>query len=357
VRVVNDRSLEIALVGTSHRLAGVEHREPLHAMGAAVRAALADRPSDSAIAEGFVLATCHRAEIYLIAHDMAAAEAELAARLHCNRGVGLFAGVPSYRLTGEAAIAHLCRVTAGLDSLILGEAEISGQVRRAAAAARENGSLGVYLDRVVAGALGASGRVRSETHLAEGASSAGAAAVALAGRLAGGLSGRRVLVVGAGDAARLAIARLARDPAIALTIASRSAKHARDAATAFTPDAEVIGLDAVAAALPATDVVMAAVNAASPIVHRDHVQRAIDARDGRPIVFVDISMPRAIDPAVADVDGAVLRTVDDLGDVVAEVAARRRREVPGAEAIVRDEAVRTYDRFLSRARRQRAAVA
>jgi glutamyl-tRNA reductase len=272
VRVVNDRSLEIALVGTSHRLAGVEHREPLHAMGAAVRAALADRPSDSAIAEGFVLATCHRAEIYLIAHDMAAAEAELAARLHCNRGVGLFAGVPSYRLTGEAAIAHLCRVTPGW--IRSSSARPRFPVRFAAPQRppRENGSLGVYLDRVVAGALGASGRVRSETHLAEGASSAGAAAVALAGRLAGGLSGRRVLVVARATRRVWRSARLARDPAIALTIASRSAKHARDAATALTPDAEVIGLDAVAAALPATDVVMAAVNAASPIVHRDHVQ-------------------------------------------------------------------------------------
>jgi len=256
--------------------------------------------------------------------------------------VGPDAIASTYRRVGADAIEHLCRVACGLDSMIVGEAEIAGQIRRAAAAARQAGTLGVFLERVLAGALRASGRARSETRIAQGALSAATAAVSIAEHALGPLDDRTVLVIGAGEAGRQALARFTRRRTGRLIVASRSLHHARDAAA--RSGAEVADIHQLAPILAEADAVVAAMRGDAYVVSAE----ALPERAGRPLLAVDLSVPRALDPAIAALPGVTLRTVDDLGEVVRESVARRRREIPKVERIAHEEAVRAYAQFQRR---------
>ena len=258
-----------------------------------------------------------------------------------------------YAHAGRSALLHLARVAAGLDSLIVGEAEISGQIRRAVAAGRGAGLVGPVLERVTSGVLRASGRARSETRIGQGTISAATAAVSLLEREWGSLEGRSVLVVGAGEAGRQTLGRLRKRRASRLLVASRSAHHAVQAAgkTAAT----VVPLDALAAVLDTVD-------ASSPRRVRTGFSSMREicrsaARSRRTLEIVDLSVPRVVDPAVAELAGVSLHTVDDLGEVVRDSVRRREREIPAVERIVADEAERTYQQFLQRRDRRRTAVA
>lgn len=337
--------MDLVLVGTSHRTASVDSRGRLTGVCADARAVMAAVNREwSTIAECFVLATCHRVECYAVAEDSAAAEHELLRVVYGARGVSSDdEGLASYRLRGLAAVQHLCRVACGLDSLILGEAEIAGQIRRAAVRARDAGAVGAFLDRILAGALGASGRARSETRIGTGALSASAAAVALAEATLGRLAGRRVLVIGAGQAGRQALDRLAKRRPARLFVSSRSARHAGDAAARVK--AEVVALDALTSVSAAVDLVIAATVAPRYLLDAAPCAAAWTAAESRERLLVDLSVPRVLDPALASVEGVTLRTVDDLGDIVRESTSRRLAEIPRVEAIVADEAARAYGRF------------
>src|SRR6187397_2199063 len=215
--------MDLLLLGLSHRTASVDDRGFAAARVGADAAAWLTRVHEAAgLAEVAVVATCHRLEVYAVASDLRAAEAglrDLFGEAHAER---------LYARTGPDAALHLSRVACGLDSMIVGEAEIAGQVRRAAAVARSAGTLGPYLEAVMAGALAASGRARSETGIAQGVMSAASASVALAAATYGSLADRSLLVVGAGQTGRLALSRAARAPHGRLIVASRSEKHARE---------------------------------------------------------------------------------------------------------------------------------
>ncbi len=342
--------MDVLLLGASHKTASVDERGRLaNAVGESPGWFQREGPS-AGIAEMFILATCHRVEVLALVADLDRAERALI------RGFFRGAGDRSsslYTHRGSAAVEHLARVACGLESLIVGEAEISGQIRRAAAAGRETGMLGARLARIIAGALGASGHARAATRIGAGTVSAAGAAVSILERAWGTLAGRSVLVIGAGEAGRQALHRLRRRGAARLFVASRSRHHAQEAAARH--DATVIELTEVARELCRLDGVVAAARATERVVD---AAMCVARGDFRDFQIVDLSMPRVVDPAVAELAGVTLHTVDDLGDVVRASLERRVREMPRAADIVASEAARAYATFVAACRdRRRSAVA
>jgi glutamyl-tRNA reductase len=338
------RVVSLLLVGASHRSADVDVRGRL----ADAASALGTRTLEG-MSERLVLCTCHRVEVLAVADELSTAEQTLRLALF---GTGV-RGAGEYVHVNQSAIRHLSRVAAGLDSLIVGEAEISGQIRRAAADGRARGHVGPVLERVVAGVLRASGRARSETRIAQGTTSLATAAVTLLERAWGTIEGRSVLVVGAGEAARQALARLKKRRAAALLVTSRSTHHAMQAAERH--GAAMVPLDELRAAVGRVDGVIAATRSDRFLIVPETCRPATGTARG--FQLVDLSVPRVIDPAVAGVAGVSLHSVDDLGDVVRESVRRREREIPAVERIVSEESARTYRQFVARRDRRTSAVA
>jgi glutamyl-tRNA reductase len=310
--------VRLVAVGISHHVAPVELRE---------RVALA--PEDAAalgrrLGDAVVLSTCNRTELYLAdeSEERAVAALERLAEQPLDSVV--------YRLHDEAAAVHLFRVAAGLDSLVPGEGEILGQVR----AAYEAAEVGPLLDRVFRQALAVGKRVRSETAIGESPASLSSAAAALAQQVFGELDGRRVLVVGAGRIGELAAANLASRGATIAFVANRTIEAARELARRF--DAEPVSLDELSRVLATVDVVVTSTSAPETVLHA----RDVPPQRRRPLFFVDIAVPRDVDPAVHELDGCYLYDIDDLEAVVAETLAGRRAEAARAEQLVADEAQR-----------------
>jgi glutamyl-tRNA reductase len=309
--------MSFSLVGVSHHVAPVELRERVTvdlAAGAALARSLGD---------AVCLSTCNRTELYVAGDD-----AEALAALERLAGESLD-GV-AYRLQDDAAALHLFRVAAGLDSLVPGESEILGQVREAYEAA----SPGPFLDRVFRQALGLGKRVRSETAIGESPASVSSAAAALVEQVFGELDGRRALLVGAGRIAELAAANLATRGAEIAYVANRSPAKAEGLARRF--GAVPIPLDEVAARLGDVDVVVSSTGAPNAVLRAEDVP----ARRRRPLFFVDIAVPRDLDPAIARLDGCFLYDIDDLEAVVGETLAGRRAEAERGERLAAQEVER-----------------
>jgi len=312
--------MNLHLVGLSHHSAPVELRERVALTG--------DGSTDLARAladpEAVVLSTCNRTEIYLSGPDAGGAHAAL------EELAGQSLEGALYRLTDEAAALHLFRVAAGLDSLVPGEGEILGQVRTA----YEGGAAGPVLDHVFRQAISVGKKVRTETAIAESPSSVSSAAAALAQQVFGDLQGRRVLLVGAGRTGELAAASLAARGAKIALVANRTPERAAELARRFGGLA--IPLDEVASRIGEADVILTCTAAPGFVIRREHIEKA--RRD--PLFFIDIAVPRDVDPAVNELDGCYLYDIDDLEAVVAETLAGRRREAGKAEALVAAEAER-----------------
>jgi len=310
--------LRLSLVGVSHHVAPVELRE---------RVALSPERAASfarGLGDAVCLSTCNRTELYLADDDGARALAVLEE----------LAGEPlrsvAYRMHDEQAAVHLFRVSAGLDSLVPGESEILGQVRAAYHAAAP----GPLLDRVFRQALQLGKRVRSETAIGEAPASVPAAAAALTAQVFGDLRDRTVLLVGAGRMGQAAAASLSARGASIAYVASRGSAAAGQLASRF--GARTIGLDDVAGALAEVDVVLSSTGSPGVVI----VAADVPARHRRPLFFIDIAVPRDVDPAVHDLAGCFLYDIDDLEAVVAETLAGRRLEADLAEQLVVEEALR-----------------
>jgi glutamyl-tRNA reductase len=321
--------MSVVLVGISHHQAPVELRE---------RAAL-DRERARNLAgrlagergEAVCLSTCNRTELYLAAEsgDEAERKAE-AALLALEEELG-----PSlYRLRDEAAALHLFRVAAGLDSMVPGEGEILGQVR----AAHDLGATGPILDRLFRDALHAGKKARTETAIGESPASVSSAAAALAEQVFEELTGRSVLVIGAGEAGELAIKSLVARGAEIAFVANRTAERAEALTQRY--GGAPLSLEAVADSLDRVDVVLSSTSAPDWALTRDDVERTLHARKGRPLFLIDLAVPRDLDPAIHELDGCYLYDIDDLEAVVAETLAGRRREAERAESIVAAEVER-----------------
>ena len=336
--------MRLILVGTSHHRAPVELREQLFVSAAENRELVGRLAGDDA--EAAVLSTCNRTELYVVHPEEEAAQARAFAQLTALAGLSESEIAPSlYTVVDEAAALHLFRVAAGLDSLIPGEAQILGQVRGAYELAQEGGTAGPVLHRVFRQALRVGRRVRTETAIGENPASISSAAAELAERVFGGLEGRRILVLGAGKMSDLATVNLISRGVESVFVANRSVARAERVARRF--GGRAVGLDAVEEELEHADVVIASTSSPAYVLSAEQVERAMRKRRGRPIFFVDIAVPRDVDPAVNDIEGCYLYDIDDLARVVDESVAGRREESVRAEAIVVEEASRFREWQLS----------
>jgi glutamyl-tRNA reductase len=315
---VPERKMTLQLVGLSHQVAPVELRERV-----ALELAAATELAQS-LGDAVCLSTCNRTEVY----STGVPEVEVVAALESLAGHGLD-GVLYMRLDDEAAL-HLFRVAAGLDSLVPGEGEILGQVRAAFEAAEP----GPLLDRVFRQALAVGKRVRTETAIGESPASVSAAAAALAAQVFGELSGRDVLLIGAGRIGELAAANLSSRGARIAYVANRSVENARQLAHRF--GAEPVALADVGSRLGTVDVVVSSTSAPETVLDAGDVPE----RRRRPLFFIDIAVPRDLDGAIGELDGCFLYDIDDLEAVVAETLAGRRNEAEQAEHMVAQEAAR-----------------
>jgi glutamyl-tRNA reductase len=327
--------MRLVLVGTSHQRAPVELRELLAYDADLRREALGRLAGDGS--EAVVLSTCNRTEVYAVSAEPAQVEERIYGELSSLSGLSHSELAPAlYTVTDEAAAVHLFRVAAGLDSMVPGEAQILGQVREAYEAAREAETTGSMLHRLFRQALRVGKRVRTETAIGENPASVSSAAAELAERVFEGLEGRRILLIGAGKTSDLTAANLISRGVGEIVVANRSPERAEALARHF--GGRAVGLDTVEEELSQADVVVASTGSQGLVVSGEQVARAMRARRGRPVFFIDIAVPRDLDPAINDLEGCYLYDIDDLERVVAESVAGRREEAVRAEAIVCEEA-------------------
>lgn len=331
--------MELIVLGTNHRIASVEWRSRLAFSAAEAIEWLPGACLDPAVHEALVLSTCNRVEFYAVTSDARGAEAALRRAVNRSRaGDWLAPGPHRYMYGSSRALRHLCRVACGLDSMLIGEAEILGQIRAALATAARAGTLGRTLERVFHAAVHAGRRARSETRIGVGVTSVPAAAVSVAEDALGSLAGRSVLVIGAGKAARLAAERAAKRRPARLTIANRSSASAE--ALAKDVGGHATPMAGIGPALEHAELVISAIHAPGFVVGAEILGQALAGRSGGSLVCVDLGVPPAIDPAVCTHDGVTLYGLDELKVLVGENAQRRRDEMPSVEAIAAEEADR-----------------
>lgn len=323
----------LVLVGLSHHSTPVEIRERFAFGPEESLVALAELRETGAAREGVLLSTCNRTEFYL--HQSAAGVGEAAVLRQLAARAGLPEGEAAaylYRQRGRAAVEHLFRVVTSLDSMIVGEAQIQGQVRAAYEQAAEAGLVGPVLSRLFQMALAVGGRVRNETALGVGAASIPSAAVALARKIFGSLRGRRALVLGAGAMGQLTVESLVAEGVREIVIASRTRARAEAMAARF--GGRAVGYDELAQVLPTVEIVAAATAAPHLVLTRELFERAFPGGPRRQLLLVDIAIPRDIDPAIGEAGQVFLYDIDDLRQIVDDNLERRRAEVPVAERIV-----------------------
>lgn len=326
---------ELLALGISHKTAPLELRERL-ALPEGRATSLMGSLSEGAASEATILSTCNRTEIYLAAGDPVLAESEALAALAARAEIQPteLAG-HLYSLRGPEAARHLFRVTAGLESMVVGEAEIQGQVKRAHELALVENASGPILNRLFRGAMSAGGRVRSETGIGEKGISIASVAVAEARRALGDLTDRKVLVVGAGETAELVASALKRGGAEAVFVANRHFDRARQLASRFGGEAARISDLPAQLAEPA--IVVSATNSPHHLIDHEQLEPVMEKRSGRPLMLIDLAVPRDIDPAVREIAGVTTLDIDDLQVVIARNTASREAEARRAEVILTAE--------------------
>jgi glutamyl-tRNA reductase len=342
--------MHLLLLGVSHRTAPIELRERLDfATTGLDRAAIAltERPH---VSEAVVVSTCNRAELYVSCDEPPEAMGELRRFLASYHALDQDLLAPhTYEARDDQAARHLFRVAAGLDSMVVGEPQILGQVKSAYGAAADHHCTGPLLNRLFHTAFSVGKRVRSETGLSEGAVSVSFAAVGLARKIFGALEGHDVLVLGAGDMGRLTATHLKGQGVRQILLTSRTATHALEIANDI--GADVIPWDDRLSALESCDIVIGATGALEPVLSHSVVETAVRTRRHRPLFIIDIALPRDVEPTVADLGDVFLYNLDDLQSIVRENLARRGDQVEQAEALV-DEAVQLFTAWL----RSRGAI-
>jgi glutamyl-tRNA reductase len=331
--------VHLFLLGVSHRTAPVDLRERLDFSSRDVGAAVESLAARSSASESVVLSTCNRSEIYVASSDPVRSREELVAFLGEYHQLSHDAFLPHlFAHDDDAAARHLFRVAAGLDSLVVGEPQILGQVKTAFQTAFERHCTGPLLNKAFHWAFGVGKRVRSETALGEGAVSISFAAVSLARKIFGRLDGRRVLVVGAGEISALTAQHLRSQGVSEITITSRTAAHAD--ALAAEVAGHTVPWGEMRQAMARVDIVVTATGSQRPIIFREDVEAVRGRRRAGPLFIIDVAVPRDVDPAVTGIEQVFLYNVDDLRGIVEENLARRSAEIAQAEAIVSEELTR-----------------
>ncbi len=335
----------IQLVGMSHKTAPVEVRERL-ALSSEGVGELARRLTESGdIREALVLSTCNRVE-FVASGEPDALDREVWQRFGAAVDRGQADRRMLYRLEGRRAVRHVFRVAASLDSMVVGEPQILGQVKDAYQRARAAGALGGPLEGLVSRAFRVARRVRNETEIGRMAVSASQVAVELARKIFGDLDGLRVLLIGAGEMAEAAARHLRASGASRLKITNRTQEGAERLAADF--GAEAVPFDRLLELLHSVDIVLSSTGAPGFILSRRTAEGVIAARRNRPIFLVDIAVPRDIDPRINEVDNMFVYDIDDLEHVAAANMESRRHEAEIAERIVEDEVGRSLLRIRAR---------
>ena len=332
--------MDFVVVGISHKTAPVEVREqavvPEPMLGACIQR-LVDR---DLIESGVLLSTCNRTEIYALATGGDGGE----------RLVEAFGQWPheldyetwrryAYRLADDEALSHLFRVAAGLESMVVGEAQILGQVKDALARAREAGAVDARLQVILQGAIRAGKRVRAETSIGRRPVSVAHAAVASAREMLGDLAGRKVLLVGAGTISQVAL-RLMRNQGIGnVYLTSRTRERADRVATRL--GAQAIAFETIESRIESVDIVISASSAPTYLFDRELVERLQARRRARPLLVIDLAVPRDVDPAASEVAGVRLLNIDDLRAIAGINLADRANAIAPAERVIEEELART----------------
>jgi glutamyl-tRNA reductase len=329
-------------LGTSHKTASLAVRERLALPEGRAVSVLTELVSHPAIHEAVAISTCNRTELYLVASDPVEAENEALAALSRQAGIPPTELLGSlYSLRGMDSVRHLFGVASGLDSMIVGEAEVQGQVKRAYELALVEGVTGPITNRLFRDALAAGKRVRTETAISRSRVSVSSVAVELARSLLGELGSRRVLVIGAGENGELTAKALRERGVETIFVANRRYDRAIGLAQRF--GGKAIRFDDLPAELILADIVVSATASPHQIVGAEELELVMELREGRPLLLIDIAVPRDIDPTVRELTGITLYDMDDLQREVARNLSGREAESSRAKAIVEQEVERYGD--------------
>jgi len=339
--------VSVIVVGLNHRSVALEVLERMTVPRDQIPKALADLVSRDDVTEAVVLSTCNRTEVYAHAerfHPAVGAIRDFFSELGALAPEDFADHL--YQFHDAGAVAHLFTVAAGADSAVVGETEILGQVKGAWEAAAAEGACGPVLNMLFRHALEAGKRVRSETSISRHITSLSQAAVALAAERLGPLEGRRVLVLGAGDTGEGMVASLAKAGVREVLVANRTWERAE--ALALQVGGRALHLVDVPAALAGVDVLLTSTGASSVLVDHGDLEGVVAARGGRPLLIVDVAVPRDVDPGAAGLDGVTLLDMDDLRAFADQGMAERRRELGRARNLVDDEVGRYRDAAAAR---------
>lgn len=324
----------VTCVGLNHQTSPVEEREQLAFSPDELPAALARL--GKGLGGAVLLSTCNRTEVYATLAQSDGQAARLIGLLNALKGTDID-GSRFYAHQHSAGVRHLFRVSAGIDSMVLGESQILGQVREAMSAATQAGTLNGALSKLFHCAIGVGKRARTETHIGRHSVSVGSAAVTLARKRLGDLEGRTVLVISAGSMGKLAARALAETGGARVVVANRTLDRARELAAEIGPGAGAVALAGLRQALAAADIVISGTAAEGFIVGPEDVRPAMEMRQGRELLFIDIAVPRDIDPAVGQIPGVHLLDIDDIEAVTAGGLNGRQQEVERVESIIEEE--------------------
>lgn len=328
---------KILLIGLNHKTAPIDIRECFAFTEEQCRGGVAELCTHEAIDEAILTSTCNRVELLLCARDTAAAITVAKQFLSQNKEIPIDQFEASlYLHQGEAAVRHLFRVAASLDSMVLGEPQILGQVKTAYRLATEEKSSGVILNRLLHRTFSVAKRIRTETGIGDHAVSISYAAIELGRKIFGTLEGKQVLLIGAGEMAELAVEHLIRNRTGQVFVANRTFERGVNLAARY--EGTAIRMEEIPDLLGRVDIIISSTGSPEYVVQTSHVKGVMRHRRNRPLFFIDIAVPRDIDPRINDINNAYVYDIDDLNEVVDENIEDRRREAIKAERII-DEAV------------------
>lgn len=337
--------MNIIVVGLSHKTATVEVREKVAFSPNEIEKPLGQLVRLEGIIEGVIVSTCNRVEIYATTRDIAGGIARLKRFLADYHHLPFESLEPHlYSYHAEAAIRHVFRVASSLDSMIVGEPQILGQIKTSYGYAAEYKSSGIILNRFLHKAFSVAKRVRTETRIASSAVSVAFAAVELAKKILGGLSDKTVMLIGAGEMCELAAKHFLNSGAKGVLVTNRTFERAERLAEEFA--GEAIRFESLFEHLHRADIVLSSTGAPHCIIGPKEAEDAVKRRRSKPIFFIDIAVPRDIDPKVDDVENAYLFTVDHLQEIVQANLAQRNREAEIAEEIINQE-IGQFHKWLS----------
>jgi glutamyl-tRNA reductase len=348
----------LVLLGINHNTAPVEVRERLAIPAARLADATRSLMHQPGIREGLILSTCNRVELLTLQDEVEVTAESPQPRASLLRFLDEYFSIPSaelqphiYEFREREAVRHLFRVASSLDSMIVGEPQILGQVKEAYTIARETGAVSTNLEALLQRTFTVAKKIRSETNIGSSSVSIASVAVDLARKIFGSLERKTVLVVGAGKMSELAARHLIEHGASSILVTNRTLSRAEKIAAEFASakvHTEAIPFYDIYAQAPRADIVITSTGAPQKIFCRTHGQHFLHNRRNRPMFFIDIAVPRDVDPGMNEVEGCFVYDIDDLQQVAAANLADRSREAQAAETIVSREVDKYHERLQSR---------